>query len=72
MVSFTGRSVHVPRGGAAQALSKLEFIMKANNIKTESKAGLRHEKKGEKRRRLKSLRWRRLFAHEVCSAIPRS
>lgn len=27
----------------------------------------RHEKKGYKRRRLESERWRRRFAHEVCS-----
>ena len=26
----------------------------------------RHEKKGAKRRRLASERWRRRFAHEVC------
>jgi small subunit ribosomal protein MRP21 len=41
--------------------------MKQNNVFREVRMQERHEKKGYKRRRLASERWRRRFAHEVCS-----
>lgn len=36
-----------------------------NNVVKELRMAERHEKKGDKRRRLRSERWRRRFAHEV-------
>ncbi|EMD38510.1 hypothetical protein CERSUDRAFT_82785 [Gelatoporia subvermispora B] len=65
--AYTGRSVRVtPKaGGAAGALHDLQVILRRNNVMAEYRSQERHEKKGEKRRRLESLRWRRRFAHEV-------
>ncbi|KAI0302008.1 hypothetical protein BC826DRAFT_986609 [Russula brevipes] len=51
---YAGRSVEVKNGNVADALNKLQ-----------TQANCRHEKKGYKRRRLSSQRWRRRFAHEV-------
>lgn len=40
-----------------------------NNVRKELRLAERHEKKGEKRRRLRSERWRRKFADEVCISL---
>lgn len=42
------------------------MILFENRVHAERVRNLRHEKKGYKRRRLVSERWRRRFAHEVC------
>lgn len=52
-------------GDLATALMKLKNILNVNAVRQTHIRDERHEKKGEKRNRLKSLRWRRRFAHEV-------
>ncbi|OCH95514.1 hypothetical protein OBBRIDRAFT_535832 [Obba rivulosa] len=64
--AYTGRSVRVTfRDGAASALHRLQILLRRNQVIAEYRSQERHEKKGEKRRRLESVRWRRRFAHEV-------
>lgn len=60
-----GRSVKVYAGNVADAYNRLDKILKRNRVKRTLKLTERHEKKGVKRRRLKSERWRRRFANEV-------
>ncbi|KAI0273607.1 hypothetical protein BC834DRAFT_816254, partial [Gloeopeniophorella convolvens] len=60
-----GRSIEVKNGGVAEALNKLQFILSRNRVALELRLVVRHEKKGYKRRRLSSERWRKMFAHEV-------
>ena len=62
----------VERGDVAGALHKLNDILSANGVRSAHIRDERHEKKGEKRNRLKSLRWRRRFAHEVRPKRPTS
>ncbi|KAE9387500.1 hypothetical protein BT96DRAFT_927595 [Gymnopus androsaceus JB14] len=62
---YIGRSVKVVDGNLAEAFRKLDYILFRNRVRKQLKLAERHEKKGVKRRRLESERWRRLFAHEV-------
>ncbi|EKM55425.1 uncharacterized protein PHACADRAFT_256044 [Phanerochaete carnosa HHB-10118-sp] len=63
---FIGRSWHVNRQTpVSQALGRLRSIIRYNNVAREVRLQARHEKKGYKRRRIESQRWRRSFAHEV-------
>ena len=63
-----GRSVSVNQQETLNsAYVKLSKIMRNNNVPRELFLTRRHEKKGVKRRRLARVRWRRRFAHEVCS-----
>ncbi|KZT11395.1 uncharacterized protein LAESUDRAFT_692200 [Laetiporus sulphureus 93-53] len=62
---YTGRSVAVHNHEVGAAFTALRRIMSANAVARELRLVQRHEKKGVKRRRLKSERWRRRFAHEV-------
>ncbi len=50
-----------------RTFDRLNGLMRQNNVSREVFRQERHEKKGYKRRRLRSERWRRRFAHEVCS-----
>ena len=70
IVSFTcpGRSVEVKNGNVAEALNKLQYTLRRNKVSRELGLAARHEKKGYKRRRLSSERWRRRFAHEVIAS----
>ena len=52
-------------GNVADAYNRLEKILRRNRIKRAIKLTERHEKRGVKRRRLESERWRRRFANEV-------
>ncbi|KZV71655.1 hypothetical protein PENSPDRAFT_664281 [Peniophora sp. CONT] len=63
---YAGRSVEVQRQDLATALRRLNTILFENRVHAERVRNLRHEKKGYKRRRLASERWRRRFAHEAC------
>ncbi|KAI0670477.1 hypothetical protein C8Q78DRAFT_1079439 [Trametes maxima] len=63
--AYSGRSVPVIGNEVTVALSKLRGILQVNAVRATNVRDERHEKKGEKRNRLKSLRWRRRFAHEV-------
>ncbi|OSD01611.1 hypothetical protein PYCCODRAFT_1436218 [Trametes coccinea BRFM310] len=62
---YSGRSVPVIKGQVSVALNKLKGILSINAVRQTNIRDERHEKKGEKRNRLRSLRWRRRFAHEV-------
>ncbi|KAJ4487983.1 hypothetical protein J3R30DRAFT_874905 [Lentinula aciculospora] len=62
---YIGRSVKIVDGDLADAFRKLDMILARNKVRKQLKLAERHEKKGPKRRRLESERWRRLFAHEV-------
>ena len=68
--SFTcpGRSFDVKNGDVADALNKLQYTLRRNKVSSELRLAARHEKKGYKRRRLSSERWRRRFAHEVIAS----
>ncbi|TBU50673.1 hypothetical protein BD309DRAFT_879267 [Dichomitus squalens] len=64
--AYSGRSVLVDKkNDVGSALAKLKAILTINAVRATNIRDERHEKKGEKRNRLKSLRWRRRFAHEV-------
>ncbi|KAI0318950.1 hypothetical protein OF83DRAFT_1113092 [Amylostereum chailletii] len=63
--AYAGRSIVVRGGNVAEALGNLTTVLRRNRVFVELRATERHEKKGEKRRRLSSQRWRRQFAHEV-------
>lgn len=67
ILPFEGRSVPVVNNELAVAFVKLRRILDRNRVQKELRLTERHEKKGYKRRRLASQRWRRRFAHEVCS-----
>jgi Ribosomal protein S21 len=64
-----GRSFEVKHGNVADALNKLRDTLNRNRVYSELKISARHEKKGYKRRRLSSERWRRRFAHEVLARL---
>ena len=60
------------QGDLQSALVRLKGILTVNAVRASHVRDERHEKKGEKRNRLKSLRWRRRFAHEVRPKRPTS
>ncbi|KAJ3543370.1 hypothetical protein NM688_g5861 [Phlebia brevispora] len=63
---YAGRSVRVKNSDEfTAAYSHLNRILRENNVRRELRLTQRHEKTGVKRRRLRSERWRRRFAHEV-------
>ncbi|KAJ8078753.1 hypothetical protein PM082_013036 [Marasmius tenuissimus] len=62
---YHGRSVRVVDGDVATAFQRLASTLSRNKVTQQLRMSERHEKKGVKRRRLQSERWRRLFAHEV-------
>jgi hypothetical protein len=72
MTGVTGRSIAVRKDltdtSVANAYSILAFRVRRNNVRQDYTANMRHEKKGVKRRRLESERWRRRFSDHVCSA----
>lgn len=63
--AYYGRSVPVVKGDVEAAYKKLNRVLAQNQVVRELRANERHEKVGYKRRRLRSERWRRRFAHEV-------
>ncbi|EAU88562.2 hypothetical protein CC1G_04268 [Coprinopsis cinerea okayama7 len=65
---YDGRKVTVQKGkGVADAMRALDSILTRNKVRQQLRLQQRHEKRGEKLRRLRSLRWRKLFANEVRS-----
>jgi hypothetical protein len=64
--TFLGRSVPVKNGHIYRSLKSLANRLQTNKVYQTWKYQMRHEKKGVKRRRLRSQRWRRRFADEVC------
>lgn len=63
--AFPGRSIPVIGGNVSKAMSGLALRLKLNNVAGTWRYQMRHEKKGVKRRRLSSERWRRRFSDEV-------
>ncbi|KAI0934396.1 hypothetical protein AcV5_006249 [Taiwanofungus camphoratus] len=63
--AYSGRSIDVYNKDVAAAFAKLRRTIIQNGVVKELRLAERHEKKGDKRRRLKSERWRRRFAYEV-------
>ncbi|KAG1731903.1 hypothetical protein EDB19DRAFT_1310455 [Suillus lakei] len=61
---YTGRRVFVT-GDLGEAFRRLQTRLRRNRVVQEVSRQRRHEKKGVKRRRLSSERWRRVFANEV-------
>ncbi|KAF4608447.1 hypothetical protein EYR40_000792 [Pleurotus pulmonarius] len=60
-----GRTVFVGKNGFGEAYKRLDIILSRNKVRATVRMAERHEKKGVKRRRLSSERWRRQFANEV-------
>jgi hypothetical protein len=61
----SGRSVSVHSGKVAEAIRSLDGILGRNRFRYQLRLQERHEKRGEKLRRLRSERWRKQFAAEV-------
>ncbi|KAJ7658837.1 hypothetical protein DFH06DRAFT_1196060 [Mycena polygramma] len=55
----------VKEGQFADAVRKFETILSKNQVKRTIRLTERHEKKGPKRRRIKSQQWRKHFANQV-------
>ena len=73
MIVVTGRSIAVRRDltgtSVASAYAVLASRVWKNKVRKDYMANMRHEKKGVKRRRLESERWRRRFADHVRFAL---
>lgn len=64
-LAYSGRRVIVTGGDLGEAFRRLQTRLRRNRVTQEVSRQKRHEKKGVKRRRLSSERWRRVFANEV-------
>ncbi|KAL0946925.1 hypothetical protein HGRIS_013086 [Hohenbuehelia grisea] len=62
--AFSGRTVRVGHD-VGEAFRRLDAILGRNKVRLTWRQQERHEKKGVKRRRLSSERWRKQFANEV-------
>lgn len=62
---YTGRRISVNGDQLGEAFRRLQTRLRRNRLIQEVSRQRRHEKKGVKRRRLSSERWRRMFANEV-------
>lgn len=62
---YSGRSVPVRKGNVAFSMRVLDTILQKNKVRQMLRQQQRHEKRGEKLRRLRSQRWRKRFADEV-------
>ncbi|KAH7930799.1 hypothetical protein BV22DRAFT_999853 [Leucogyrophana mollusca] len=62
--ALVGRRVFV-NGDLGEAFARLQSRLRRNRVTADLRVQSRHEKKGVKRRRLRSERWRKQFANEV-------
>ncbi|KAJ6502573.1 hypothetical protein C8R45DRAFT_818297 [Mycena sanguinolenta] len=62
---YSGRCVKVVSGKFAEAVRDFERIIARNRIRYTNRKAERHEKKGVKRRRIRSEQWRKHFANQV-------
>lgn len=62
---YTGRRISVGVDQLGEGFRRLQTRLRRNRLIQEVSRQRRHEKKGVKRRRLSSERWRRMFANEV-------
>ena len=71
-IVVTGRSIAVKKDLAGTSVANAYIALATriwkNKVRQDYTANMRHEKKGVKRRRLESERWRRRFADHVRSA----
>jgi len=67
--AYSGRSVAVIDGDVSSASKTLERFLAQNNVIREWRMSFRHRQKGEERRKLKSVRWRRRFKFEVSKKV---
>ncbi|KAN0077309.1 hypothetical protein V8E55_011164 [Tylopilus felleus] len=63
--TWTGRRLVVQDGDLRRAFQQLNLRLRMNNVAKEIALTVRHEKKGDKRARLRSERWRKRFADAV-------
>ncbi|KAJ7172501.1 hypothetical protein C8R46DRAFT_894603 [Mycena filopes] len=63
--SVLGRSVQVKPGRFSEAVREFEKILRTNAVRHTWVSTQRHEKKGPKRRRIRSEQWRKHFSHQV-------
>ncbi|KAI5124548.1 hypothetical protein M0805_003070 [Coniferiporia weirii] len=63
--AYFGRSIAVRNGDVAGAAKALDRVLSINSVAKEWRSNRRHKPKGEERRKLASLRWRRRFKDEV-------
>lgn len=68
-MDYQGRSVLVTDGDVANSSKALERFLAQNNVIREWRMSFRHRQKGEERRKLKSVRWRRRFKYEVSCVV---
>ncbi|KAG1772654.1 hypothetical protein EDD22DRAFT_859552 [Suillus occidentalis] len=61
----SGRRIYVADNQLGESFRRLQTRLRRNRLIQEVSRQRRHEKKGVKRRRLSSERWRRMFANEV-------
>ncbi|KAJ7155990.1 hypothetical protein C8R43DRAFT_998664 [Mycena crocata] len=61
---YQGRTVKV-KGSFAEASRELDRILSRNRVRFTVRSTERHEKRGVKRRRIKSEQWRKHFADQV-------
>ncbi|KAJ7109351.1 hypothetical protein C8R44DRAFT_743623 [Mycena epipterygia] len=63
--AYQGRSVQVGARSFGEAAAELDRILNNNRVRYTLFKTERHEKKGERRRRIKSEQWRKHFANQV-------
>ncbi|KAL5529169.1 hypothetical protein ACEPAG_5143 [Sanghuangporus baumii] len=64
--AYSGRTVEIINGGdIAQGAKMLDRMLAQNGVPRDWFHNRRHKQKGEERRRLKSMRHRKRFKHEV-------
>ncbi|KAL1743954.1 hypothetical protein HDZ31DRAFT_83061 [Schizophyllum fasciatum] len=62
---YKGRTVRVPNNDLADAFRQLRHTLARNRVPQTFHYQKRHERKGDRRRRLRSLNWRKAFKNEV-------
>ncbi|KAH0830546.1 hypothetical protein J3R83DRAFT_2000 [Lanmaoa asiatica] len=65
----TGRRLAVRNGDLQNAFQQLNQRLRQNRVAKEIALTVRHEKKGDKRARLRSERWRKRFADAACTDL---
>ncbi|KAF8136335.1 hypothetical protein EV363DRAFT_1157706 [Boletus edulis] len=65
--AWTGRRIAVRNGNLQGAFQQLNLRLRHNHVAKEIALTVRHEKKGDKRARLRSERWRKRFADAACT-----
>lgn len=65
----TGRRLAVRHGDLQNAFQQLNQRLRQNHVAKEIALTVRHEKKGDKRARLRSQRWRKRFADAACTPL---